>query len=155
MSRLRSSSRPIGARAQRPTDDAGRYRRINDEIGGLFLLRAAERRVEPNLVLAAVAKFSQVPDFHGKAQVKADLEGRAHRQAEAFQQRDAGDTTADTLDGALDRVITDAEEALFVCEKRFEARFPRDAKYVASFFMEKPSRKKKKAPEPPTEPVAG
>jgi hypothetical protein len=108
----------------------------------------AERRVEPNLVLKAVAKFDQVPDFNGKAQVKADLEGRANRQQEAFQQRDAGDTAADALEGALDRAVAEGEDALFVFEKHLEARFPRDAKFVASFFMEKPSRKKKKAPEP-------
>lgn len=113
----------------------------------------AERRVEPNLVLKAVAKFDQVPEFNGKAQVKADLEGRANRQQEAFKQRDAGDTAADALEGALDRAVTEGEEALFVFEKHLEARFPRDGKYVASFFMEKPSRKKKKAPEPPKEPT--
>lgn len=113
----------------------------------------AERRVEPQLVLKAVAKFDQVPEFNGKAQVKADLEARANRQKDAFQQRDTGDNAADVLDGALDRAVDAAEEALFVFEKRLEMRFPRDAKYVASFFMEKPSRKKKKTPEPPLTPT--
>lgn len=113
----------------------------------------AERRVEPQLVLKAVARFDQVPEFNGKAQVKADLEARAKRQQDAFEQRDTGNTAADVLDGALDRAIDAAEEALFLFEKRLEMRFPRDAKYVASFFMEKPSRKKKKTPEPPQAPT--
>ncbi len=112
----------------------------------------AERRVEPHLVLTALGKFDQVPDFAGKADVKADMEGRATRQQGAFQQRDAGEATADTLDGALDRAVSDSDELLFVCEKHLAARFPRDARYVASFFIEKPSRKKTKAPEPPIEP---
>jgi hypothetical protein len=84
---------------------------------------------------------------------KADLEARANRQKDAFEQRDTGNTAADVLDGALDRAVDAAEEALFVFEKRLEMRFPRDAKYVASFFMEKPSRKKKKTPEPPQAPT--
>jgi hypothetical protein len=119
----------------------------------------AERRVEPNLVLGAVAKFDQVPDFNGKAGVKTDLEKRVGRQQMAFQQRDAGETAAEALDGALDRAVAEGDEALFVCERHLEARFPRDAKYVASFFLEKPSRKKKKvstpAPVPANEPATG
>jgi len=113
----------------------------------------AERRVEPQLVLAALGKFDQVPDFAGKADLKTDLEGRAIRQQGAFQQRDAGEVTAESLDGALDRAVADSDEVLFVCEKHLAARFPRDAKYVASFFLEKPSRKKKKNPEAPIEPA--
>jgi hypothetical protein len=113
----------------------------------------AERRVEPQLVLKAAAKFDQVPEFHGKAEVKADLEARANRQKDAFEQRDTGNTAGDVLDGALDRAVDTAAEALFVFEKRLEMRFPRDVKYVASFFMEKPSRKKKKTPEPPQTPT--
>jgi hypothetical protein len=115
----------------------------------------AERRVEPQLVLSAVAKFDQVPDFTGKADVKTDLEGRANRQIDAFKQRDAGDVTADALDGALDLAVAEGDEALFVSEKNLAARFPRDAKYVTSFFLEKPSRKKKKAadPAPPAAPA--
>jgi hypothetical protein len=113
----------------------------------------AERRVEPHLVLTAVAKFDQVPDFAGKANVKADLEGRATRQQDAFKQRDAGEVIEETLDGALDRAVAEGDEALFVREKNLAARFPRDAKFVASFFMEKPSRKKKKAQEPAKDPA--
>ncbi len=113
----------------------------------------AERRVEPQLVLAALGKFDQVPDFAGKADVKTDLEGRATRQQGAFQQRDAGEVTEETLDGALELAVAEGDEVLFVREKHLAARFPRDAKYVASFFLEKPSRKKKKAPEAPIEPA--
>ena len=113
----------------------------------------AERRVEPNLVLAAVAKFHLVPAFPGKDALKTDLEARANRQQDAFKRRDAGDTAGDALGSALALAVNEADEALFVFEKRLEARFPRDAKYVASFFMEKPSRKKKKAPEPPPLPT--
>lgn len=137
---LKTSSMPDGADHVFPSDIS----EITD----------AERRVEPQLVLNATAKFDQVPDFHGKAQLKADLEGRANRQREAFAQRDAGYTTAEQLEGALDRAIAEADEALFVFERRLEIQFPRDAKYVAAFFLEKPSRKKKKAPVPVT-PVVG
>ena len=113
----------------------------------------AERRVEPKLVLGAVAKFDQVPDFNGKAQIKTDLLDRANRQQDAFSQRDAAETTEETLESALTLAITQADEALFVFEKHLEARFPRDSKYVASFFLEKRARKKKNTQEPPKEPT--
>lgn len=115
----------------------------------------AERRVEPNLVLGAVAKWHLVPDFAGKADIKADLEGRVQRQQKAFANRDISDNEGDALEATLDQAVSGAEEALFVAEKHLEARFPKDAKYVASFFMEKPSRKKKKTPvtPPPATPV--
>lgn len=115
----------------------------------------AERRVEPNLVLGAVAKWHLVPEFTGKADIKADLEGRVDRQQKAFANRDASDNVGEALEATLELIVSEAEEALFVTEKHLEARFPRDAKYVASFFMEKPSRKKKKSPviPPPATPV--
>lgn len=113
----------------------------------------AERRVEPQLVLSAVAKYDQVPDFAGKAETKADLEARAQRQRDAFSLRDASDTLAETLDAALDQAVEKADEALFVCEKHIEGRFPKDGKYAASFFLERPSRKKKKPATTPTEPA--
>ncbi len=114
----------------------------------------AERRVEPQLVLGVLAKWDQVPDFSGKADIKVDLEGRVSRQQNAFASRDASDNEAEALESALDQAVDGADEALFVCERHLEARFPRDSKYVASFFMEKPSRKKKKGvaapPQTPT-----
>lgn len=109
----------------------------------------AERRVEPQLVLGVLAKWDQVPDFSGKADIKVNLEGRVSRQQNAFASRDASDNEAEALESALDQAVDGAEEALFVCEKHLEARFPKDAKYVASFFLEKPSRKKKKGVAPP------
>lgn len=102
----------------------------------------AERRVEPNLVLSVLAKWNLVPDFSGKADIKTDLEGRVQRQQNAFANRDVSDNEAEALEAALDRAVADADEALFVTEKLLEARFPRDGRYVASFFMEKPSRKR-------------
>jgi hypothetical protein len=105
----------------------------------------AERRIEPKLVLQVAAKFDQVPDYNGKAAIKLDLEGRANRQAQAFTDRDAGEVTETALDGVLLRAVTKAEDALLRFEKRMQERFLRDAKYVASFFTEKPSRKKKPA----------
>lgn len=136
---LRNSTMPGGEDQVFPSD-------ISD-------ITDAERRVEPNLVLGAVAKWHLVPDFAGKAAIKADLEGRAQRQQKAFANRDMSDNEGDALEATLEQAISGAEEALFVTEKRLEARFPKDAKYVASFFMEKPSRKKKKSPATPPTPA--
>jgi hypothetical protein len=107
----------------------------------------AERRVEPNLVLKVAAKFDQVPDYDGKAKVKADLEGRANRQNQAFTDRDAGELKQTALEGALARAISEADDALLRFEKRMEERFLRDARYVTGFFLEKPTKKKKKPAE--------
>ena len=112
-------------------------------------------RVVPDFnVITAAAKFDQVPDFQAKADLKADLEGRAQRQQHAFNVRDVSNTQGEVLEGLLDQAVEQANEALFVIEKHLEARFPRDVKYVASFFMEKPSRKKKKTPDAPKAPDA-
>lgn len=113
----------------------------------------AERHVEPGLVLKAVGKFDLVPDFTGKATVAADLTGRATRQAEAFKKREESEIVEEKLDGVLEQAVADGEDALVIGEAHLSARFPRDAKYVASFFAEKPARKKKKTAEAPSEPT--
>ena len=113
---------------------------INDIVG-------AEMRVEPQLVLEATAKFSQVPDFNGKAELKADLEGRADRQALGFKARAEAEVTEAALWGAVDKAVATAADALYGLEKRLLERFPRDKQYVSAFFMDVAPPRKKKAAE--------
>lgn len=112
---------------------------INDIVG-------AEMRVEPQLVLEATGKFSQVPDFNGKDALKADLEGRANRQTLGFKARSDAEVAEAGLWGAVDKAVASASNALYGLEKRLLERFPRDKQYVSAFFMDvAPPRKKKAA----------
>ncbi|HSN96666.1 MAG TPA: hypothetical protein VLS89_00165 [Candidatus Nanopelagicales bacterium] len=110
----------------------------------------AERHVEPALVLERTERFKNVPDFPGKADLKADLEGRAERQKQNFTARDAAALVEDGLDATLERAIARSSDALYKLEKRLLTRFPREKVYVRSFFLDVAPARKKKA-----EPTAG
>lgn len=126
---LKSSSMPDGADHAFPSD-------ISEIVD-------AERRVEPSLVLQVTARFGAVPDFPGKAAMKADLEGRANRQNQNFTDRDAAEVTESTLDSALTQAITNGSDLLYRLEKRLLERFPREKVYVRAFFLDvAPPRKK-------------
>ncbi|MDC3958747.1 hypothetical protein KEG38_33135 [Polyangium jinanense] len=108
----------------------------------------AERAKEPGLVLQAVGKFAQVPSFPGKAEMEADLKGRATRQQQNFVDRDAAAVKAASLTSAVKVAVAAGSDALYKLEKRLLDRFPRQTQYVKAFFYDAaPSRKKA---EPPT-----
>jgi hypothetical protein len=103
----------------------------------------AERHVEPGLVQQLVGRFDQIPDFAGKAALKADLEGRATRQAANFTGRTAAEVTEDSLAGLVELAVARGSDALYRLEKRLLDRFPREKVYVRAFFLDvKPSKRK-------------
>ncbi len=109
----------------------------------------AERAKEPGLVLQAVAKFPQVPSFAGKAEMAADLTGRATRQQQNFTDRDAAAVTGTALTSAVKLAVVASSDALYKLEKRLLDRFPRQTTYVKAFFYDvAPPRKKAEAPAP-------
>jgi hypothetical protein len=107
----------------------------------------APRAEEPQMVLEAVARFGDVPDFAGKQEMAAKLTARADRQKQAFADRDAASVTEATLDSALTKAIEAGSNALYGLEKRLLTRFPRETRYVRAFFLDvAPGKPKKNEP---------
>jgi hypothetical protein len=111
----------------------------------------AKRQVEPALVLGVTGRFKDIPDFPGKDAVKADLEGRANRQAQNFTDRTAGELVEDGLDSAVERLVTRAADKLYELEKRLLGRFKREAVYVRAFFLDVAPPRKRPAKTPGNE----
>lgn len=104
----------------------------------------AELSKEPALVLGVLERFDQVPDFSGKDALHKDLTGRATRQEQCLSERTAGDRVESRLRGQMEMDIKDGADLLYRLEKRMLERFPRDTRYVRSFFYDvRPSRGKK------------
>ncbi len=96
----------------------------------------AAKSAEPGLVRQAVARFGQVPEFHGKAAMRDDLAARARTQQDNLDAREASDLDVTTLKAALRLAIRDSADALYRLEKRMLERFPRDTTYVRKFFYD-------------------
>ncbi|MBI2566969.1 MAG: hypothetical protein HYV63_08070 [Candidatus Schekmanbacteria bacterium] len=111
---------------------AGADRVFGDDLEGLV---DADLRLEPTRVLEAVARFADVPDFPGKAEMLTDLRDRAERQQAALVERDAGDVTEAGLKSTLVHAVADASLVLYQLEKRLLERFPRQRSYVGLFFL--------------------
>lgn len=105
----------------------------------------AERKLEPKLVLDVVDKFKFIPAFNGKADVEADLKGRATKQKDNFLAREAAETHADGLDNQATALVIESADALYRLEKRLLERFPREKAYVRAFFLD--VRRNRKSPE--------
>ncbi len=106
----------------------------------------AERHLEPALVLAIVDKHQYAPDFQGKADLVADLTGRATRQQDNFKARATAFSVGDTLDNKVEAGVKAAADALYKLEKRLLERFPRDKVYVRAFFMDVGYKRKRAEP---------
>ncbi|MRG90755.1 hypothetical protein [Polyangium spumosum] len=106
----------------------------------------AERAKEPGLVLKAVGKFGQVPNFPGKAEMEVDLTGRATRQQQNFTDRDTAGVDAATRASAVKVAIAAGSDALYKLEKRLLDRFPRQTSYVRAFFYDVAPNRKKSEP---------
>ena len=97
-------------------------------------ITGAKMADEPALVLEAVAKFGQVPDFAGKSELAADLTARAKRQEKNFSDRRTAAIKEAELQGAVKIAVKASSQALYRLEKRRFDRFPRQIKYVRAFF---------------------
>lgn len=141
---LKESAMPLGA----------------DHVFGVDVseLTGAELAREPTLVLQAVAKFPQVPDFPGKDVMAKDLGDRADQQQDALATRDKVGVTGAGLDGAEKVAVVAGADALYGLEKRLLDRFKRQTTYVKAFFLDvappKPSKKTEEAPPAAAAPAA-
>ena len=106
----------------------------------------AERHTEPTLVLVAVDRLAQGPDFAAKADLIQDLKKRADQQTQNFVDRTAAGVAGAALETTLDNAISEAADALYTLEKRLLERFPRERIYVRAFFLDVGRRKKNNAP---------
>lgn len=101
--------------------------------------------LEPTLVLQAVERFSDVPDFPSRASLCNDLSGRAARQQACLNERVSGNAERNALSSRADRLLHEASSALFALQGALNERFPRQKDYVASFFLDTTSHKASKA----------
>jgi hypothetical protein len=143
---IRDGKNRMKLELQRSMPEAADYvfgKNINDLVD-------AELRSEPRLVMQALSRFDQVPDFAGKSELKTSIEKRAQQQNQALSARDDGELTRTSLYSAVVRIIADASEALYRLEKRLLDRFPRERLYVKEFFLDtsSPTRSKKPSSTP-------
>lgn len=106
-------------------------------------ITSAKMADEPGLVLDAVAKFGQVPDFAGKKEMAEDLTARATRQTKNFSDRRAAAVKEAELQGAVEMAVKTSSQMLYRLEKRLLDRFPRQVRYVKAFFYDVTPAKKK------------
>ena len=96
----------------------------------------APHRQEPELVLGAVSRLDEVPDFDGKAQIQADLKARVNLQEGLIKQRETGRTSLAKLESEGVALVVDAAMKLAQTKAALDGRFPRQREYVARFFLD-------------------
>jgi hypothetical protein len=115
--------------------------------------------VQPAKVLAAAERLEDLPEFPDRSAIKADLIARADQQEKLLAARDAGDLKRSKLASAAVAAVVDGALTLVQTKAALDGRFPRQRKYVASFFLDVSPARKKAAPEDegatPDEPDAG
>lgn len=114
-----------------------------------------ELRLEPSAVLAAVGRLGDLPAFEGRDAIAADLERRATTQQRLLTERDAGDVEAARIDSGAVRAVADAADALARLKGALDGRFPRQRRYVRSFFYDTRAPRRRAAPAAPQTTPAG
>lgn len=106
--------------------------------------------LEPQKVLEAVDRLSDLPDFAERAAIAADLTKRADQQQNCLDDRSDGDVARGRLVSAGIRLVLEAANVLATTKGALDERFPRQRDYVAAFFLDVvPARAKAAAaPEP-------
>ena len=85
-----------------------------------------------------------MPQFPGREELTADLTARAKKQQQILQERSAGDSSRVKLSSASARIIAQGADLLASLKGDLDSRFPRQKKYVSSFFLDVASAPKKK-----------
>jgi hypothetical protein len=99
-------------------------------------LTDAPHRQEPDLVLGAVSRLDEVPDFDDKAQIKADLTNRVELQEGLIDQRDNGHKQLAKLESEAVVLVVEGATKLAQTKAALDGRFPRQREYVARFFLD-------------------
>lgn len=103
--------------------------------------------IQPSKVLAAAERLDDLPDFSDRNTIKSDLIARADQQETLLSERDAGDAKRSKLASAAVAAVVEGALALAQTKAALDGRFPRQRKYVASFFLDISTARKKAAPE--------
>jgi hypothetical protein len=103
--------------------------------------------VQPAKVLAAAERLDDLPEFPDRSAIKADLIARADQQEKLLAARDAGDLKRSKLASAAVAAVVEGALTLLQTKAALDSRFPRQRKYVASFFLDVSPARKKTAPE--------
>lgn len=92
--------------------------------------------LEPQKVLEAVGRISDLPEFNERATIAADLTKRANRQQSCLDERGYGDSARAKLVSTGIRLVLEAADALAAAKGALDERFPRQRDYVAAFFLD-------------------
>ncbi len=102
---------------------------------------------EPAAVLAAAERLDDVATFDGRDAIKADLTLRATQQDGFLKLRDQGYAERTKIQSQATRLVVEAALALASLKGALDQRFPRQRKYVASFFLDVGPKRTKKDEE--------
>jgi hypothetical protein len=92
--------------------------------------------VEPQMVLKAVSRMDDLPEFAERATIAADLKKRADRQQSCLDERTEGEIARGKLVSAGIRLVLEAADLLAQTKGALDERFPRQRDYVAAFFLD-------------------
>lgn len=92
--------------------------------------------LEPQKVLEAMDRMSDLPDFAERAAIVADLTKRADQQQSCLDDRSDGDAARARLVSAGIRLVLEAANVLATTKGALDERFPRQRDYVAAFFLD-------------------
>jgi hypothetical protein len=103
---------------------------------------------EPELVLTALLKMVDLPKFPGREELADELTALANKQKQILQERNVGTTTRTTLSSTATRIVVQGADLLASVKGDLDSRFPRQKKYVSSFFLDvAPTPKKRLHPK--------
>jgi hypothetical protein len=108
-------------------------------------LTGAPLALEPAQVLLAASRLDDLPPFAERASIQQDLTHRAEQQDTFLKQRDAGATALLKLESEATRLVVESALSLASLKGSLDARFPRQRSYVAAFFLDVSTPKRKKA----------
>jgi hypothetical protein len=91
--------------------------------------------LEPDLVLTALLKMVDLPKFSGREELVNELMLLANKQKQILQERSVGTTIRTTLSSTATRIIVQGADLLASIKGDLDSRFPRQKKYVSSFFL--------------------
>ncbi len=106
-------------------------------------LTDAPHRQEPNLVLGAISRLDEVPDFDDKAQIQTDLKNRVELQEKWIDQRETGHKQLAKLESEGVALVADGAIKLAQTKAAIDGRFPRQREYVSRFFLDVSHKKRK------------
>jgi hypothetical protein len=127
--------------ALRDQDGLGSAHAFGKYLNELVQAPLAEK---PGRVVAAAARLLALPEFPGRAAIKAGLEERAEQQWRLLDERQAGALARDGLSSEIGAALLEAANALIRTRAALADRFPQRREYVASFFLDVGYSKKKK-----------